>query len=655
MPQIKNNHFCLWFLISFCLGSLFFYQHVVFHLEQDADYRYLTVKTTFNTDTVVYAGLTRSILKKIGFPSETGLYEHRGETNFAFMTYTLPCWFTALLTLSANSNIDIGYQLSAFFSIFLSALLLYPFLYRLASNRTEIAIFFLVTIYCFSTFLRPELLLQPNLIISWIRKSLSAPYFFNNFMYASNIQISFLFYVCFLTSLFWLIESKEKGYLLLLYAGVALASLFYTYFYYIHQGILIYFLLTLYFAIKKDWQHLRYLLGAGLLAIMLISPIIFDIIKTVDTQLMSDMKLRFGMTDSADYTNIAGSITVFLVSYVLLKIGSRSWNNATMILVANLTAVAVILYAGKWANLDIQTGHFLGRAFYPIMGLAIADFLYSSFFIPSILYSAINSKWANWSITNTVTQKVAAIILLSLAVWMFSLQARTVIKYCDTTIGYNLLEHDTEKLLNWISANHHENDVFLTLDSELIRLIPVWTGSWLFIASGNTSVAHNDELLERLTWASYLLGISEEDFSKHLDRSFSWWRLSQEMVLGNWLNLDFYPEALWTYTFFGRSFRVETLRKAGQLSLEDEELVKSRELRQIDDYFPLKTRAKLLSKYRDIKGKELIFCPYKITYVILSNIHEKEIFEANSINQQFDFIVNIGRYYIYLNQTKDDS
>ncbi len=633
-----------WVALAALLGVLFVHHHVVVSARQAATYEYLTCKTALNADTLLYAGFTSGVLRSPGFPSDPGLFEHRGQRTIAFMTFTLPVWFMAVHGLLAGGDLDLAYRICAFSGIFLAALVLYPLLRATAVSWWHAA-FLLFVVFLFSAYLRPYALTHPDAVAAWIRRLGVSGTFFNDFQQPHNIQVTFLFYALFVTSLWWLLAKPQEPRRIVL-AAIGLAGAGYSYLYYIPQAAMIVVLIGIVLVVSGRRGALGSLALACALAAVGLIPLLVEAWQHLQSPLSADYAARFG--SGLDPPTLAGVPALLVASglYVGAKILTRSWTDGAMLIAANAVGVAIVVTAAALLSIDVQTGHLLARSFYPMCGLLLADLAYTAWLAIPGAVACLRRRWREFTCRASPWRPGLDVAAAAVMVGLVGFHLHSIEAQASNVTGYATLEPDTAALLEWVRRHAEDDDVFLTSDGELIRLLPARAGVWVFLTVGTTSVAGHDELVDRLAWGYRLLGIDEAELERRLGSPPGARTAFAIDIMNRWtLDYDRYNDVEWCYLHFGRTFWHSPHRLPQNLG-PDEDGPRAEILAgTLSEYIPLEDRREIVGRLRECGQLPVTDCPYRVTYVLSSPYDRRGALDRDGMALEWlTKIETFGRY-----------
>lgn len=212
--------------------------------------------------------------------------------------------------------------------------------------------------------------------------------------------------------------------------------------------------------------------------------------------------------------------------------------------------------------------------------------------------------------------------------------------------GYATLEPDTAALLEWVRRHAEDDDVFLTSDGELIRLLPARAGVWVFLTVGTTSVAGHDELVDRLAWGYRLLGIDEAELERRLGSPPGARTAFAIDIMNRWtLDYDRYNDVEWCYLHFGRTFWHSPHRLPQNLG-PDEDGPRAEILAgTLSEYIPLEDRREIVGRLRECGQLPVTDCPYRVTYVLSSPYDRRGALDRDGMALEWlTKIETFGRY-----------
>jgi hypothetical protein len=570
------------------------------------------------------------------------LYEHRGETLLPFLTYTFPCFLSAAINYVVGGDVDLGYQIGSFIGIFLIVFCLYYFLQDLSGNI--LCKIFIVFFMLFFSFLS---LRDPTLLPLIIKALPGRPHPVNDFFRQHNIQYSFVFYAWMLSA-FCMLLKRPQSVMRAIILGISLSVSVYTYYYYGLQAAAMMILLYAYTLCLRDWPSFKALFLAGVVALIFLIPFFYGAYDFVNSGIFSDYLQRLAVNRQGDFFEKGLMIIAVSILYLIAskKISPQEGHWARTLLSFNALAVGLMIVLFSLFQINVQTCHLISRAFYPVMGLLIADFLA---IVIKAISKGIGAIFPNQKAASIVSY-VANGFFVTVSILLVFFHVYLLHNLVQKNNGYYTLDKGLVKVIEWVKENRVYSDVFLTSDPEIIHLLPAYTKAWTFLTVANTTVARNKELMDRIAWGYAMLGITEDELAermdrlKHSKRNFDrakWKKIS--------LDYDEFGYAYWGYTHFGRTFESRNMGLAKLITPQDGEIGQKVIKNKISEYIPIQIRNKLSSLLRKYQASDLSECPYRVTHIISTPFDRMggSSLEKGLFQNRLKFLLDFHGYRIY--------
>lgn len=333
------------------------------------------------------------------------------------------------------------------------------------------------------------------------------------FSRAFHPQLTFVFFTLCFISFFKLIQFPSvKKYIFV--SGVLLGLLFYSYLFYWTYFVAFYFSLIAYFLIKKEKQILIALTFSGLIAFVLATPYIYNIIQFYNLDIADDFTTKSSLKNLPIPATLARYLSIAVVFFINTRREEKKFNMFCLfILVGVLITPASKLIIGQ----DLETFHYLRRALMPYATIAI----FISF------HMILKDK-------KTLLKVLSIIILIVFTVFGFNAQttASAVIQ------PGHVQDVDRAKVFQWLQSNTPKESVVGSINTDFESLAPIYTHNAVFFPPTDRTVTPTFEGVTRYTLVANLLGISSEWQKKNLDDIISYLYVYQSYDGNQKLNLN---------------------------------------------------------------------------------------------------------------------
>lgn len=553
-------------IVSSLIGLIFLLPSLLIPLLQDdsTNYSPLVVKgvDARGVDEVFYAAYVQEAAEGHLIP-RSNVLEWKDKPILSHAGAPFPSLLLGLISIPLGGVAN-TYIFSYFFFTAISSLLMYALAYLLTRHKT------------LSLIAPPLLFFSPTYLLKFFSDQIVQPISYFSRFYP--VLVDFPIFAATLLAMFLLLQERKWKFAVM--SGIFGGLLFYTYFYYWTFYLIFIGLLWLLYLIRKEWVILKKLTASCLLTIAIGATFFLNSMGTISnrTEILSRLNAIVGR-------NLEWPITLFLLSIVILLIyinrkakegtpKEGCQTNFYFLLVLVLVGI-VVMNVQVIMGYTINPRHWLTTAIWPILVLAgiyvlngVLKVIEKKFFIREILKKAVTK----------LSFIIIGLLLLFGMIWQvtFSYNTHSV---------YTLSSSQTE-LFAWLNSNTAKDEVVLSLSSEMILLVPVYTHNNNFIPNAVVEPIPIPEIIARRLIAYKLLGVSEENIIFLDDPCAFGEMMSFERSKGGKYNHSLFEEAfshLLTFeASFPRSkgctvpkgFKEEVLKTYAALPPEGEKLAK---------------------------------------------------------------------------------
>ncbi|MDP3698752.1 MAG: hypothetical protein Q8R47_04130 [Nanoarchaeota archaeon] len=488
--KIKEHRAAL--IVSLLIGLIFLLPSLLIPLLQEDSriYSPLVVKgvDARGVDEVFYAAYVQEAAEGHLIPrsnilewKDTSILSHAGSP-FPSLILGVMSW---LLGGVVNT-----YIFSYFFFTFIGSLLIYALSYLLTKNKT------------LSLIAPPLLFFSPTYMLKFFNDQIVQPISYFSRFYP--VLVDFPIFAITLLAVWWLL--KKQKWKAALISGILGGLLFYTYFYYWTFYIIFISLIWITSLLRKDFTLFKKITLSGLVTAVIGTTFFLNSISTIANRAEILHRLNPIFTRSPDWP-----ITLFLLSIVIVLTyaacerseRSEDRNNKEEKNETSFYFLLILIFAGIVAmNVQVIMGytinprHWLTTAIWPALvlaGIYILNFTEKKFFKREILKEIIKSS----------SFIFIGLLLLFGLIWQVTFSYNTYSVYT--------LSGPQVELFEWLNHHTAKDEVILSLSSEMVLLVPVYTHNNNFIPNAVVEPIPIPEIIARRLIAYKLLGVSEEN------------------------------------------------------------------------------------------------------------------------------------------------
>lgn len=464
-------------IISLIIGLLFLLPHIVMPILQEdgAMYSPLVVLgvDARSVDEVLYASYVQEVAEGHLLP-RSNILEWKERLIISHAGAPFPSFLLGVLSVVLRGVVT-TYIFSYFFFTAIASMLIYSFTYLLTKNKV------------IALLAAPLLFFSPTYILKFFTDNITQPVSYFSRFYP--VLVDFPIFVITMLLAFFLLKKKEWKFIVL--TGILGGMLFYTYFYYWTFYLVFMGLLLGYCLLQKEFS-LAKKIALSLAITIAIGATFFlnswDILSN-QTELLQRLGATFGR--QPDWGSTVFLVIVLAFIYFLRKKNQtqhQEFDFAAILILSGIVCMNVQMITGY----TINPRHWLTTAIWPALVLAAMMVLhYQHFFHPVTI-----KKWTTAAIT---------LLLLFGLVWQITFAQ-------NMAPAYTIKPTQTE-LFMWLNSHTAADDVVLSLSSELILLLPVYTHNNNYIPNANVEPIPLSEIVMRRLVALKLLGVSPKNIT----------------------------------------------------------------------------------------------------------------------------------------------
>ena len=305
-------------------------------------------------------------------------------------------------------------------------------------------------------------------------------------------QVTFVFFLITFILLINLLRNPKKKILIILF-GISFGLLTYSYLFYWSYFLLFYFLVTIFYIFKKNFEVIKALLISGLIFIVISSYYFINMYN------FSKLSLANDFIQKSSLENLPFPLTIFrylLLSIIFLVFFKKKGDKFIVFFFFMATTALIAIMSKIVIGQDLETLHYLRRAAMPIETLG--------FFI--ILNSLLKNK-----------KKVVSFVTFLIITITLFFAIRTQIVATEKIINVHIRDRSQQLVLVWLGKNTEKGSVIGSLDTELNSLIPVYTDNYVYFAPTDRTLTPTEEGVKRFASLAKLLGINLEIQHKLLE------------------------------------------------------------------------------------------------------------------------------------------
>lgn len=516
--QIKEHRIAI--VLSVLIGIIFLLPHLLIPLLQDDSKNYspLVVKgvDARSVDEVFYAAYVQEAAEGHLLP-RSNVLEWKDKSILSHAGAPFPSLILGVLSLFLGGVVN-TYIFSYFFFTALSSLLTYIFTYLLTKNKI------------LSLIAPPLLFFSPTYMFKFFNDQIVQPISYFSRFYP--VLVDFPIFAFTLLAIFWLLQKKEWKFALL--SGILGGLLFYTYFYYWTFYLVFIGLMCFLYLIKKDWALLKKLTMSCFLTLTIGATFFLNSLDTIANQTEILNRLNAIIGRSPDWP-----ITLFLFCFLvlLMYVQSKFSENTKeerqtrhyfllILILASIVVMNVQLIMGY----TINPRHWLTTAIWPILvlaGLYILNF--------AVGMMANKRERLKQSFKLSIFLFIGLLLLFGI-IWQvtFSYNTHSVYSLSDSRL----------ELFEWLNYNTAKDEVVLSVSSEMILLVPIYTHNNNFIPNAVVEPIPIPEIIARRLIAYKLLDVSEQDIVF----------LDNPCAFGQLMSFERSKEGTYNYALFEEAF-----------------------------------------------------------------------------------------------------
>lgn len=424
-------------------------------------------------ETFAYATRVQESLKNFFFLSDPALYEYKNSYSL-YISESLSAKVMAMLSILSGS-ISNAFVLSDFILPAVSFVLVYLLLFNMTKK------FGASLVGGFSVVLGSYLLKTVHFPFSFLLK-IKADVLegtLTPFTRSFHPQVSFIFFILSVLSLYFLLTKRGFGYIFLF--GLSLGMLFYTYIYYLifflgSLGVIVIMLFGF-----KDFKNIKRVALSSMIALVIAVPFINTFYHFVNSPLFLNMQKNYlNPLDETFWLSVKIVLTIIIV-WVFLRSKKYIFILLESFLLGGLILSNLQFLLDK--NLHLS-GHLEVRAIYPWIMISV--------------FAVLGHL------------KFKKIFLYFLAVFLITYGFLTHYSYSAKYFQHYTIEKTSLDLYDWLNNNMKKDSVVMTSSLKENLMILALTSNRIFIPHSFLSFAPSEEIIERIFIANKVLGSKKE-------------------------------------------------------------------------------------------------------------------------------------------------
>lgn len=514
-------------MVSLVIGFIFLLPHLLIPLLQDdsTNYSPLVVKgvDARGVDEVFYAAYVQEAAEWHLIP-RSNVLEWKDDLILSHAGAPFPSLILGMMSLVLGGVVN-TYIFSSFFFTALSSLLIYTLAYLLTKNKVVALI------------APPLLFFSPTYFLKFFNDQIVQPISYFSRFYP--VLVDFPIFAVTLLTVFLLLRKQKWRFAVA--SGILGGLLFYTYFYYWTFYLVFLGLLWIFYLIKKEWALFKKITFSCLLTVVIGATFFLNSLSTVinQTEILHRLNAIVGR-------NFNWPITIFLLSIVILllflnyknkKGATEEKKDIDYFLPALVLAGLVIMNVQLIIGYTINPRHWLTTAIWPILVLAGIYLLNHSL---SYLNVIERKTFFNRGMLEKIIKSsffiFIGVLLLFGMIWQIAFSYNTYPVYA--------LSDSQVELFEWLNNNTIKDEVLLSISSEMILLIPVYTHNNNFIPNAVVEPIPIPEIIARRLIGYKLLDISEQDIVF----------LDNPCAFGEMMSFERSKEGSYDYSLFEEGF-----------------------------------------------------------------------------------------------------
>jgi len=322
-------------------------------------------------------------------------------------------------------------------------------------------------------------------------------------------------FICFVTAILLLIKllKNPSNKLVVLALGLVFGLLFYTYVFHWTYFLLAFSFVFIYFLIRKNFVEVKSLIAVGFLAFFIGSLYFYN------TWQFSQLSIADDFIRKTSLHSLSLPLTLFrylIVAFLFAAIVKLRSHESKVLFFVLLAGISIAPLSRFIIGQDLETFHYLRRAFMPLVTVAL--------FVT--IYYLIRSR--------------KAVVLIGSLVIFFVflfLGLRTQVIATEKILSAHQRNKSQEAVFNWLVTNTPKGSTVGSLDTTFSSLLPVYTKNYVYLPPTDRTITPTAEGVERYAILSILLGADINWQKNNLDNILSYLLLFQAYDDQN--NLDF--------------------------------------------------------------------------------------------------------------------
>ena len=629
IETISQKKFLAVILIS--TGLICGLPHILIPLLKPADVPYVPMLkkaiTPVNEDEITLAPLMNRPFRDVVVPREGFLFEHRDSPT---PREWLPHIVIGFFRLATGSLYRVFF-LADFFLPPLIFLSLFIFLYLLTRNFYWSAFISVFALFMSDLleFIPFHSLSEASLLLNWLGNFSQPPPFFNTRLPTPELTIIFL-WTGFIV-LFKNFQNPSIRKSVVLGANWGLLFYLYTYYWQAFTGGCV--LLMGFCLWTRDTRNFKHLLFSFFLALIISIPFWIEFIGAMKLPYSQDFWIKYGVREGRFIFKFLTLKFLFIIAVGLLL--ARKNKNAVLLSCFMLSAL-VCLNQQFILGRVVEPEHWTTRILDPwsciFLGVCLSSYIGPRLQRVVIFLTVLVLLWAGWIQTS------------------YSLESR---------FSYPLFRQFEPhvKALNWLKSHSLATDVVLSLDPEVIDLIPVYSYNYAFIHTGTSNGSFN-EVVDRIFSAFKLLKVSPEFLEKQLESSHDdprrWLYYNTNIkpftADKNQVLKKIFEKESWLHTFFLHRYYYDAQRLQSKRPGVHTDEIRKRIEKKSFRYVPVPERQVLMDQFNHFPSDEqTLIHNFKLDYIYIgpyeTQIPVRDLTQSDGFEKVYEDIPGNIRIY----------
>ena len=473
---------------------------------QERTYHTLTLVSDHDTMNV-HGARYREMIDGNWLPGEVDTYEHDDGPKFwpILSASVLAPFFTL------SNSLDVGIVLSDSVFPVLSFLALFLVLYSI----TRSSIFATLSAYIFVVFPTLSNVFFPSSMLEL--KQLIDP-FIAAFPEVSHGELTYLrresfipsapFFLAFLFFVHQVLQIRFKERINIFFSGIFFGSLFYLYFYFFVYATVFLGILVCSLFILRERESAKYLLAVLIIGGVVSIPFWFNQLSVQALPHYEELVGRMGLEIGHAFkwflwkTYSLYALVGVAITYFGVKLGRKK---TTVYLVSLLIAQIAVVNINVITGVVPQSDHFASRVFIIINAVTVSSLGYLVYVYFTRSEQGRQYRWLRVLVATTL---------------VVSLTGNTILnqyRFAKKTAPLYTINEQLEDAYRWLNENTEANSVVVADDLGINSDLVVYTHNRIFLPRGQTTLASESEILDRMYITYALFDLPESDLRTLLE------------------------------------------------------------------------------------------------------------------------------------------